>query len=128
MFFWKKGKKKYTNTYFNACIICIQKKGATKVTGRGGCVLHSQNDKCHLQALAPRVSPSTPEKGSVLVLGNENVPISWLSRAGGACTCHRGMWTLWFNPGTGSWGPCSEGQRGAQHSWFFKSKGKTVVD
>lgn len=53
--------------------------------------------------------------------------ISWLSRAGGACTCQRGMWTLWFNPGKGSWGPCSEGQKGAQHSCFSKSKGETVV-
>lgn len=98
------------------------------MTERGGCVLHTQNDKYHLQALVPRVSPSTPEKGSVLVLGNENVPISWLSRTGGACTCQRGMWTLWFNPGTGSWGPCSEGQIGAQHSCFSKSKGEIVVD
>lgn len=30
MFFWKKGKKKNTNTYFNASITCIQKKGAAK--------------------------------------------------------------------------------------------------
>lgn len=99
-----------------------EERSNKEVTGKGGCVLHSQNDKCHLQALTPRMSPSTPEKGSVLVLGNENVPISWLSRAGGACTCQRGMWTLWFNPRTGSWGPCSEGQRGSQ--LFFQVKRK----
>lgn len=41
MFFWKKGKKKNINTYFNTCITCIQKKGTAKRWLEEGAVFYT---------------------------------------------------------------------------------------
>lgn len=51
--------------------------------------------------------------------------ISWLPRAGGACTCQRRMCAVWFNPGNSTRGPAARG-RGVPQVCFSRPKGTAL--